>query len=416
MKPLIIPTQASKLDQRRCGIYILWDNTKHRVYVGQTCITFRLRWHGHENYLQSEYGSNYLKNAFRKYDKENFEWDIIETLPSHLEHLWYKLLNTKQSERNRRENEYEPILQWLDEREIFWIDFYRKLLGVENVFNTQDGGRKGTRMFVPVTEESRQKISISGKERYKRPGEREKQSKRISNYFNRLFAIPGERDKFCVKRSEDMKRSYAKNPEKAINLSIAQKKSYEKPGRREHMSEVQLIAQGRQEVRDKKSKSMTGIKWSEETQENRAKGIHESWKLRHEMLNDVLAIPIKINPRIKKHSAFVKQMIIRILTLMMHGLVRKKIPLKRCHLTPSVQRRIRCRPDIPHDIPSFFPLFFIQREKCLADIGFQHIIECFSAVFPAIYIYFLKCPIRIQRHTSMIKQISVVDFIHAASF
>ena len=75
---------------------------------------------------------------------------------------------------------------------------------------------------------------------------------------------------------------------------------------------------------------------------------------------------------------FVKQMIIRILTLMMHGLVRKKIPLKRCHLTPSVQRRIRCRPDIPHDIPPVLTLLFVQCKKTFSHITFQHIIKLSS--------------------------------------
>lgn len=311
MKPLIIPTQVTEIERRRCGIYVLWDNTKHRVYVGQTAITFRSRWVGHETFLQSEYGTNHLKNSFKKYGKENFEWDIIETLPSYIEWLWYDLLNTEQYERDKNEKKYEPILQWLDDRETYWIAFYRKLLGIENVYNVQDGGRKGTRKFHPYDENTRNKQSDSAVKRFRKSGEREKQSKRISNYFERLFAIPEEKNNFSKKRSEQSKKNYENDPTLGQRIGESITRSYkENPIHSENMSKAQLIAQGRQEVRDKKSKSMTGIEWSEEALENRAKGIHESWKNRHEMLNEVLHLPIQINPRIKYLSVFIKQMMI----------------------------------------------------------------------------------------------------------
>lgn len=311
MKSLIIPTNVTEIERRRCGIYVLWDNIKHRVYVGQTCITFRIRWCSHEKYPQSKYGTNHIKNVFKKYGKENFEWDIIETLPSHLEYLWFDLLNTKHSERNKNEEKYEPILAWLDKRETYWIEFYRNLLGIENVFNIQDGGRKGTRKFIPYDDNARKNMSKSGIRRFARPDERIKQSKRISKYFEHLFAIPGEREKFSAKRSAELKRSYAENPEYALHISIGQKKSYEKhPERRINMSKVQLIVQGKQEVHDKKSKSMTGIKWTNEALENRAKGIHESNKQKHQELDAVLWLAEQVNPHIKYQSRIFKKYII----------------------------------------------------------------------------------------------------------
>lgn len=298
---LKIYTECTKCEVTRYGgIYLLYNKISNKVYIGQTSMNFYYRWSWHESLLEKGNDTKYLQNSYKKYGHTVFQWFIIETIPSKLEEEWRL---------NKRRKEKPNVIQWLDCKEIYWISFFRKHFGDDNVYNINDGGTYYSYKSKKGKEHSKT-LSIATKKRFSKPGEKEKQSKRISAYFKKLFSIPGEYEKFCIKSSCVQKRAYAKHPERLIKMSIAQKKSYQKPGRLERMSKAQLIAQGRQEVRDKKSKSMTGIEWSEVALENRAKGIHESWKNKHEMLNEVLYLPIQINPKIKYLSAFIKQMMV----------------------------------------------------------------------------------------------------------
>lgn len=94
-------------------IYKITNIINNKIYVGQTVNNIRQRWnkHCHSN------GCKSLYNAILKYGKDNFNIEIIETLP----------------------------IEKLDEREIYWINYYKsnnKKFGY-NILLGGNLGRKG---------------------------------------------------------------------------------------------------------------------------------------------------------------------------------------------------------------------------------------------------------------------------------
>ena len=101
-------------------IYKITNIINNKVYIGQTVNTIKYRWHKHCN----SDGCRSLHNAILKYGKENFNIEIIETLP----------------------------IEKLDEREIYWISFYKsntKKFG----YNILLGGNLGRKGFSKLSKE-----------------------------------------------------------------------------------------------------------------------------------------------------------------------------------------------------------------------------------------------------------------------
>lgn len=101
-------------------IYKITNIINNKVYIGQTVNTIKQRWnkHCHSN------GCRSLYNAILKYGKENFNIEIIETLP----------------------------IEELDEREIYWINYYKsnnKKFG----YNILLGGNLGRKGFSKLNKE-----------------------------------------------------------------------------------------------------------------------------------------------------------------------------------------------------------------------------------------------------------------------
>ena len=93
-----------------CGIYRIVNNINQHCYIGQS-INIESRWVHHKNYPKQS--SHYpLYQAFEKYGIENFTFEIIEECPS---------------------NE-------LDEKEIYWIQYYNSYY---NGYNQTTGGKSG---------------------------------------------------------------------------------------------------------------------------------------------------------------------------------------------------------------------------------------------------------------------------------
>ena len=101
-------------------IYKITNIINNKVYIGQTVNTIKQRWnkHCHSN------GCRSLYNAILKYGKENFNIEIIETLP----------------------------IEELDKREIYWINYYKsnnKKFG----YNILLGGNLGRKGFSKLNKE-----------------------------------------------------------------------------------------------------------------------------------------------------------------------------------------------------------------------------------------------------------------------
>ena len=106
-------------------IYKITNIINNKVYIGQTINTLKNRWnkHCHSN------GCRMLYNAILKYGKDNFTQEIVETVP----------------------------IDKLDEREVYWISFYKsnnKQFG----YNILQGGNLGRKGFSKLTKEEINKI------------------------------------------------------------------------------------------------------------------------------------------------------------------------------------------------------------------------------------------------------------------
>ena len=90
-------------------IYIIKNTINNKVYIGQTTNTIQYRFNQHLTNADLEYKTGHLYNAMRKYGKEHFYIEKIE-----------EVANEK-----------------LNEREIYWIDYYDSF---NNGYNSTIGG------------------------------------------------------------------------------------------------------------------------------------------------------------------------------------------------------------------------------------------------------------------------------------
>lgn len=269
------------------GIYIIRCLCNNKVYVGQARRPFIGRWLEHQWLLENNHKrcNKHLLNAFNKYGIENFEMDVLEIMPDDIQEVCkHRKTNTK--EQNK------VWIDWLNEKEIYWIAYYKKLLGESMLFNKNDGGT-GTN----PCQETRQSISEKhkiiqnlpevkeaniqrNKERYKDPNEHIK----TSNGLKRYFAVKENHDKYLESRkkinyevtgqkvSKSLQRFWEvdehheehskrqkeihNRPEVKHNHSLGMKKRYAKPEEHEKLSASQCIAQNKPGVSEKKSSSM----------------------------------------------------------------------------------------------------------------------------------------------------------------
>lgn len=303
---MLIKTKCTKCEYLYyAGIYGLWNNKTHKIYVGQTSMRFIHRWLWHESLLKANKDSRYLQYSFNKHGYDAYEWFIIETLPSELECEWL--------DKNIKPKQKESIHTWLDEREKYWISFYRKILGENNVYNINDGGRFYTYNSY-YGKEHKLRLSTITKRRFSNIDERIKQSKRTKEYFKKLFSDEDNYKSFCENIKNRVKNAYETNEKFRINVSNGLKKHYTESGVKEKMSQVQKIAQSKTDTRLKKSKSMSGIKWTNEALENRRQGILNSYKEKRKSYDNILHIVYLVNPKLKSHSIKMKELFINKIT------------------------------------------------------------------------------------------------------
>lgn len=112
-------------------IYKITNRINGKVYIGQTIQSLKKRWSKHCN--DKKACCRLLHNAIQKYGKENFEITVIDHAHSREE---------------------------LDNKEIFWIDFYDSM-NPEKGYNLLGGGNKNH----IVSEETKRKLSKAGKGR-----------------------------------------------------------------------------------------------------------------------------------------------------------------------------------------------------------------------------------------------------------
>ena len=106
-------------------IYKITNIINHKVYIGQTVNTLKNRWNKHCH----SSGCRILYNAILKYGKDSFTQEVIEEIP----------------------------IEKLDEREIYWISFYKsneKTFG----YNILQGGNLGRKGFSKLSKDDINKM------------------------------------------------------------------------------------------------------------------------------------------------------------------------------------------------------------------------------------------------------------------
>lgn len=115
-------------------VYRCINLTNSKSYIGLTKNSLEQRIAGHKFDCKSQ-SNPYSKfyNAVNKVGWDNFRWEIVESCTS---------------------------IEELRKREIYWIKYYRDLLGKENVYNISDGGSGGDNYIDnPRLSEIKKKIS-----------------------------------------------------------------------------------------------------------------------------------------------------------------------------------------------------------------------------------------------------------------
>ena len=110
------------------GIYTITNKINNKKYIGQSQ-NIKVRWKNHKAELRHNHHSNtYLQNSWNKYGEHNFEFKIIE----------------------------ECNIEKLDEKEMYWIEFYNTV-DPECGYNLNNGG--GSNRGIIPSEETKRKMS-----------------------------------------------------------------------------------------------------------------------------------------------------------------------------------------------------------------------------------------------------------------
>lgn len=113
---------------KRIGIYGIKNTINGKIYIGKTGMNFGDRWDSHKSLLRNNKHDNpYLQNAWNKYGAESFDFIIVE----------------------------ECDINDLDDKEKYWIKYYRE----QNLsYNILDGGDGFNNLGTHLSEETKRKI------------------------------------------------------------------------------------------------------------------------------------------------------------------------------------------------------------------------------------------------------------------
>ena len=109
-----------------------------------------------------------------------------------------------------------------------------------------------------------------------------------------------------------------------------------------------------------------------------------------------------------------QQRIISIFHLSVSLLIFDQISFKGSHLTSAIERGSRSRPEKPENMFATFFFLIFHREKRLPHILLQYVIQLFPLIICPIDRDFHQCPIPVHRHTAVIEQIAIINFVKAS--
>lgn len=179
-------------------IYLIKNEINGKVYIGKTS-KYDEKDRFKEHVKLSSKKTTYFYRALQKYGQENFSITVLE----------------------------ETTKEKINEREIFWINFYRKQNGLKNVYNETFGGDGGDTYTL---NSNRQKailnLTTAQRKRFSKKSERDWASTRSKNVW--------QRKEYQEKIKNSMLNEWARDKERKNKLSIDSKKRWEDSEFREH--------------------------------------------------------------------------------------------------------------------------------------------------------------------------------------
>ena len=260
-------------DVNASGIYAIENIRTGKLYIGQT-IHFLKRWLEHQFCLcnNMSYPNKHIQYSFNKYGIINFRVKVIEYLPNDT-----NLLN---------------------EREVYWISYYRNKLGKRMLYNMTSGGEH------PIaTPELKARLSQAQIKRWecklKRKHASEVQRKRFSDEKERLkhsltskksWDNPVRKMQQSI-RSKEMWKDEThrlnirnklicryKDSSEHKKMSDAIKNAYTNPDKRNRVAEANRMRR-RTNIERKKQSKISSELWKNETYRNNMLNVIEQrWK------------------------------------------------------------------------------------------------------------------------------------------
>lgn len=163
--------------KKSIGIYKIKNIENNKVYIGQTCQSFQKRfWHHQWKLKNGNHDNKFLQNEWNKYGEEKFEFSIIEIVDKSL----------------------------LDEREIFWIEEYRK----QNIcLNLQDGGQS-VHLERFVSPETRKRVGEINREKLTGKKLSEETKEKMSKARLNKSHIKKKTDSITEKQAREIKKLF----------------------------------------------------------------------------------------------------------------------------------------------------------------------------------------------------------------